>query len=117
MEKYKGKIRFGIGDDVTLPEFQDQRVVVVGMGAFGVENVRRALRGGARQVMLLSRKFDKLLFPERISYVVHAMSCLGGSLPLLIPVLAFGIGIGIGIGIEVENHPYIGKFVCIAPCT
>ena len=70
--EYGGKLRRGIGGDITLPEFKDQRVVIVGMGAFGVENARRALRGGAKSVTILSRRFDKLLFPERISYLLRS---------------------------------------------
>lgn len=61
-----------MGGDVSLEDFQGKRVVVVGMGAFGVENVRRALRGGASSVTLLSRRFDKLLFPERVSYLLRS---------------------------------------------
>ena len=60
---------------MLLDEFAGQRVVIVGMGAFAVENTRRALRGGAKSVTVLSRRFDKLLFPERISYVLRNVEC------------------------------------------
>ena len=72
VEGFEGVVRRGMGGDVALEDFRGKRVVVVGMGAFGVENVRRALRGGASSVTLLSRRFDKLLFPERVSYLLRS---------------------------------------------
>ena len=71
-EKTFDKVLVGISDDITVPEMKDKDIVIVGMGAFAVENARRALRGGAKSITILSRKFDKLLFPEIACYLLRS---------------------------------------------
>eukprot|EP01103_Thecamoeba_quadrilineata_P000210 TRINITY_DN10171_c0_g1_i1.p1 TRINITY_DN10171_c0_g1~~TRINITY_DN10171_c0_g1_i1.p1 ORF type:complete len:543 (+),score=25.55 TRINITY_DN10171_c0_g1_i1:50-1678(+) len=72
IDKFSGKIISGIADDISLDEFKGAKVVIIGMGAFAVENVRRALQGGASSITILSRNFDKLLFPERAGYLLRS---------------------------------------------
>jgi hypothetical protein len=68
---FSGKIVGGIGNDISVNQFTDQDVVIVGLGAFGVENIRRALQGRAKSITVLSRRFDKLLFPECAAYFLR----------------------------------------------
>jgi len=54
-DKFKGRIVTGTKSDITLDEFQDQNVVILGWGAFSIENARRALIGGAKSITIVSR--------------------------------------------------------------
>eukprot|EP01104_Vermistella_antarctica_P008018 TRINITY_DN1992_c0_g1_i3.p1 TRINITY_DN1992_c0_g1~~TRINITY_DN1992_c0_g1_i3.p1 ORF type:complete len:422 (-),score=47.25 TRINITY_DN1992_c0_g1_i3:891-2156(-) len=72
-EVFQGTVARGIGNDVHVNALTDKNVVIVGMGAFAVENVRRSLGAGAKSITVLSRKFDKLLFPERATYTLRRM--------------------------------------------
>ncbi|KAJ9457527.1 hypothetical protein DIPPA_15813 [Diplonema papillatum] len=66
---FEGRSCFGVGGDIEAAEFAGRRVVVVGSGAFAVENVRRALAAGAAPpVVVLAREFNKCLFPEYVTY-------------------------------------------------
>jgi len=68
---FKGRVVKGIANDITMAGFEGQDVVIVGLGAFAVENARRALQGRARSITVLSRRFDKLLFPELACYLLR----------------------------------------------
>jgi hypothetical protein len=68
---FQGRVVKGIANDLPVGEFAGQDVVIVGLGAFAVENARRALQGGAKSISILSRKFDKLLFPELATYLLR----------------------------------------------
>mmetsp|Transcript_20355 Transcript_20355/g.77926 ORF Transcript_20355/g.77926 Transcript_20355/m.77926 type:complete len:540 (+) Transcript_20355:75-1694(+) len=70
--RFGGTVARGIGGDLELASFMGKRVVIVGMGAFAVENTRRALQAGATSITVLSRKFDKLLFPESATYMLRS---------------------------------------------
>eukprot|EP00658_Telonema_sp_P-2_P025334 TRINITY_DN20200_c0_g1_i1.p1 TRINITY_DN20200_c0_g1~~TRINITY_DN20200_c0_g1_i1.p1 ORF type:complete len:569 (+),score=121.87 TRINITY_DN20200_c0_g1_i1:196-1902(+) len=69
---FSGRIVAGIANDIPVQEFEGLDVLIVGFGAFGVENARRALQGRAKSVTILSRKFDKLLFPELATYMLRS---------------------------------------------
>ncbi|KNC49060.1 uncharacterized protein AMSG_05019 [Thecamonas trahens ATCC 50062] len=72
---FGGKVARGIADDVASSELADADVVIVGLGAFAVENVRRSLAAGAKSITVLTRRADKLLFPEAATYVLrHALN-------------------------------------------
>lgn len=71
-DAFKGTVARGIGGDLDLSELAGKRVVIIGMGAFAVENTRRALQAGAKSITILSRKFDKLLFPECATYILRS---------------------------------------------
>lgn len=64
---FEGRLAAGVGSDIALEEFAGKRVVIVGMGAFAVENVRRALQGGAASITVVARSY-KPLFPEYATY-------------------------------------------------
>ena len=69
---FRGKICSGSGNDIALEDLKDQNVVVIGLGAFAIENVRRCLLAGAKKVTLLSRSFNKPLFPEYCTYLLRS---------------------------------------------
>lgn len=71
LDEYGGRYAQGIGCDVDLSEFEGKDVVVVGLGAFATENVRRALMGHARSIVLLARVFNKPWFPEYATYTLR----------------------------------------------
>ena len=68
MEEYQGLYVQGIGCDSELSDFEGKDVIVVGLGAFATENVRRTLMGKAKSVTLLARSFNKPWFPEYATY-------------------------------------------------
>ena len=70
-DNFEGTIVAGIGNDISLSELTDQNVVIVGLGAFAVENVRRALQANAKSITVLSRQYNKLLFPECAGYLLR----------------------------------------------
>lgn len=71
-ELFRGLSRTGTGGDIPISEFNDKRVTIVGSGAFAIENVRRALSGGARTpIRVLTRAFDKCFFPEYATYTLR----------------------------------------------
>ena len=70
-ENFEGTIARGLGNDLSVHDFVGKRVIVLGLGAFAVENVRRALMGGAAAVTLLARRFNKPLFPEYATYLLR----------------------------------------------
>jgi hypothetical protein len=68
---FQGKIVAGISDDITDIHWRDKNVVIVGMGAFAVENARTALEGGARHVTVLCRRHGTVC-PKIIDYLNFA---------------------------------------------
>ncbi len=71
LDEYGGRYAGGIGCDVEVADFEGKDVVVVGLGAFATENVRRALMGRARSIVLLARVFNKPWFPEYATYTLR----------------------------------------------
>ncbi|RJQ87930.1 MAG: FAD-dependent oxidoreductase [Desulfobacteraceae bacterium] len=67
-EAFQGDIVAGIADQAAGIEWRNKKVVVVGMGAFAVENVRTALEGGARHVTVLCRRHGTVC-PKIIDYL------------------------------------------------
>ena len=67
-EGFRGKIFYGYGNEVTGARFWNQRVLVVGAGAFAFENVRTAIEHGARHVTLLGRR-DGTTCPKWIDMI------------------------------------------------
>ncbi len=51
-----GKIISGISDVADDFDWKNKKVVIIGMGAFAVENARTALEGGARHVTVVCRR-------------------------------------------------------------
>ncbi len=54
--RFAGHKGLGVADDTPLQRFRDANVVIVGHGAFAVENMRTALENGARHVTLVCRR-------------------------------------------------------------
>ncbi|CAM3188304.1 phosphopantetheine-binding protein [Corallococcus soli] len=60
-EAFGGHIGLGVANDTPLERFRGASVVIVGHGAFAVENMRTALENGARHVTLLCRQQHMVL--------------------------------------------------------
>ena len=69
--KFRGEIVTGTSDKAIGVDWRDKQVVVVGMGAFAIENVRTALEGGARHVTVLCRRHGTIC-PKIIDYLNFA---------------------------------------------
>ena len=76
-EQFAGQVIDGFGGDAEKREVDwvGKRVVVVGMGAFAVENARTALENGAAHVTVLARRHGTIC-PKFIDYInfVHRTS-------------------------------------------
>lgn len=55
-DQTKIEIAYGINNDVALENFKNSRVVIIGHGAFAIENMRTALENGAEKVTILCRR-------------------------------------------------------------
>ena len=69
--EFKGKIVSGISDGAKDIDWNNKKVVIVGMGAFAVENVRSALEGGATHVTVVCRRHGTVC-PKIIDYLNFA---------------------------------------------
>lgn len=67
-EAFRGQIVSGIRNDTKEIDWYDKKVLIVGMGAFAVENARTALEGGAQQVTVLCRRHGTVC-PKIIDYL------------------------------------------------
>ena len=69
--EFKGKIVSGISDGAKDIDWNNKKVVIVGMGAFAVENARTALEGGASHVTVVCRRHGTVC-PKIIDYLNFA---------------------------------------------
>jgi hypothetical protein len=65
---YRGKIISGISEDIGDFPWKNKKVVIIGMGAFAVENARTALEAGAGHVTLVCRRHGTVC-PKIIDYL------------------------------------------------
>jgi hypothetical protein len=65
---FRGTLVSGSSDEAAGVDWQDRRVVIVGMGAFAVENARTALEAGARHVTVVCRRHGTVC-PKIIDYL------------------------------------------------
>ncbi len=65
---YQGELVNGIADEALHVDWSGKNVVVVGMGAFAVENVRTALEAGASKVTVVCRRHGTVC-PKIIDYM------------------------------------------------
>ena len=65
---FRGDILSGISDDAMGFDWKNKKVVIVGMGAFAIENTRTALVGGARHVTVVGRRHGTVC-PKIIDYL------------------------------------------------
>ena len=70
-ESFGGPILSGLRDSTAGVAFAGKTVVVYGMGAFSLENVRTALEGGAEQVHVVCRRTGTVC-PQIMDYVNFA---------------------------------------------
>jgi hypothetical protein len=67
-EMFKGVIATGTNDNLSDVDWRGKRVVVVGMGAFAIENTRTALEHGADHVTVAVRRHGTVC-PKIIDYL------------------------------------------------
>lgn len=67
-EAFQGDILSGISNNTAAYDWAGKHVVVIGMGAFAVENVRTALEGGASHVTVVCRRHGTIC-PKIIDYL------------------------------------------------
>ncbi len=67
-DNYQGLIIPGISNAVDDIDWKNQKVAIVGMGAFAVENARTALEGGASHVTVVCRRHGTVC-PKIIDYL------------------------------------------------
>lgn len=65
---FQGKIVTGISNHAEGIDWRNKNVVIIGMGAFAVENTRTALEGGARHVTVVCRRHGTIC-PKIIDYL------------------------------------------------
>ena len=53
---FKGNICYGVSNQIEAIDFKNKRVLILGSGAFAIEQVRTTLEQGAREVVVLSRQ-------------------------------------------------------------
>lgn len=68
---FAGRISYGVANDIDTRFFKNSAVVVVGHGAFAIENIRTALECGASKVTMLARK-RSLVMPRAVGYMINA---------------------------------------------
>ena len=68
---FRGQIVSGISDKAQGVDWHDKSVVIVGMGAFAIENARTALEGGASHVTVVCRRHGTIC-PKIIDYLNFA---------------------------------------------
>ena len=69
--RYNGEVHSGISDEAGDVAWQNKKVVIVGMGAFAVENARTALENGADHVTIVCRRHGTVC-PKIIDYLNFA---------------------------------------------
>jgi thioesterase domain-containing protein len=76
-DNFQGRISYGIGNDLSLGDFEGKRVVVLGHGSFAVETSRVALLNGAKSVAMICRKRNLVLS----AFAAFILSAFPGALP------------------------------------
>ena len=69
---YKGAVVSGFSDGATDVDWAGKRVLIIGMGAFAVENARTALEAGASYVSVVCRRHGTVC-PKIIDYLNFSM--------------------------------------------
>lgn len=66
-ENFEGQIGYGMFSEFNYDKVRDERVVIIGMGAFGTENVRTCVEMGAEKMFILCRR-KTLAMPRIVSW-------------------------------------------------
>ena len=69
-QKFQGALCYGMGNQVHDVVFTGKRVLVIGGGAFAVENARTAIEKGASEVVVLSRRRGTVM-PHLMDYLFY----------------------------------------------
>lgn len=69
--QFKGVVCSGISDEALNVQWRGKKVVIIGMGAFAVENARTALENGAEHVTVVCRRHGTVC-PKIIDYLNFA---------------------------------------------
>ncbi len=77
-ERFAGKVRLGVEDDLAAEDLRAARVVILGHGAFAIENMRTALENGAEKVTILCRRRN-LVFSTVCNWLLNSAE---GNLPV-----------------------------------
>jgi len=67
-EDFAGVVADGTSDSLAGMDWRGKRVIIAGMGAFAVENVRTALEQGAAEVVVVGRRHGTIC-PKAIDYL------------------------------------------------
>ncbi len=70
-DRFQGTITTGISDETRDIQWRGKKVVIIGMGAFAIENARTALEAGAEQVTVVCRRHGTVC-PKIIDYLNFA---------------------------------------------
>ncbi len=70
-QQFTGHIGLGVANDVPLTLYKGANVVIVGHGAFAIENMRTALENGATHVTILCRK-RQMVFSTFCNWLLNA---------------------------------------------
>ena len=68
--QFQGHISLGISGDTPVQGFDNKNVLIIGHGAFAVENMRTALEHGAKHVTILCRK-RHIVFPTICNWLLN----------------------------------------------
>lgn len=67
-DRFRGILLNGISDETAGIDWREKKVVIVGMGAFAIENARTALEGDAEHVTVVCRRHGTVC-PKIIDYL------------------------------------------------
>lgn len=70
---FGGEVYTGVSDSTARTRYTNKHVVVYGMGAFAIENVRTALEGGAEHVSVVARQLGTVC-PQILDYLNFAQT-------------------------------------------
>ena len=76
-DDFDGVVASGTADQLVGTQWRDKRVVIVGMGAFAIENARTALEGGAAHVTIVCRRHGTVC-PKIVDYLNFVKARVGG---------------------------------------
>ncbi len=68
--KFLGKVFRGYSNDVNVEELKGKRVVILGHGAFALENLRVALEAGSESIVIICRR-RYLVIPRIASWAIN----------------------------------------------
>jgi cation diffusion facilitator CzcD-associated flavoprotein CzcO len=70
-ENFQGLVGYGVSDDVDISQYGGKKVVIIGCGAFAIENARTALLNGATHVTILAKRIN-IVLPRMVMFWLNA---------------------------------------------